>query len=99
MNSDLKNVDPSLEDVLQYFKAGSRNNIILKEILINGIPVQCSTIQTHLSVYLDGKLNFNTNIAEKCGKTSTRIGVIKKLFKSYPRNALLTIYNYLLEPT
>ena len=92
-------MDPSLEDVLQYFKAGSRSNIILKEILINDIPVQCSTIQKHSSVYLDEKLNFSTDIAEKCGKTSTGIGVIKKLFKSLPRNALLTIYNHLLEPT
>ena len=37
-------------------------------------------------------LNFNAHITEKIGKASKGIGVMKKLFKSIPRNALLTIY-------
>ena len=59
--------------------------------LFNNILVQSSTVQEHLGVYLDEKLNFNTHITEKIGKVSKGIGVIKKLFKSLPKNALLTI--------
>ena len=61
-------------------------------VLFNNIFVQHSTVQKHLGVYLDEKLNFNTHITEKIGKASKRIGVIKKLFKSLPRNALRTTY-------
>ena len=35
---------------------------------------------------------------KKIGKTSKRIGVIKKLFKSLPRNVLLTIYKSFVRP-
>ena len=45
----------------------------------NNIPVQRSIAQKHLGVYVDEKLNFNTRKG---------IGIIKKLFKSLPRNAL-----------
>ena len=68
-------------------------------VLFNNIPVQRSTFQKHLGVYLDEKLNFNTDITEKIGKASKGIGVIKKLFKSLPRNALLTFINHLLDST
>ena len=67
-------------------------------VLFNNIPVQHSTVQKHLGVYLDEKLNFNTHITEKIGKASKGIGVIKKLFKSLPRNALLTIYKSFVRP-
>ena len=67
-------------------------------VLFNNIPVQHSTFQKHLGVYLDEKLNFNTYITEKIGKASIRIGVIKKLFKSLPTNALLTIHKSFVGP-
>ena len=67
-------------------------------VLFNNIPLQRSTFQKHLYVYLDEKLNFNTDITEKIGKASKGIGVIKKLFKSLPRNALLTIYKSFIRP-
>ena len=57
-------------------------------VLFNDIPVPSSAIQKHLSVYLYEKPNFNTHIAEEWGKTSTAIGVIKKLFKSVARKFL-----------
>ena len=46
---------------------------------LNNIPVQRSTVQKHLGVYLDEKLNFNTHITEKIGKTTKGVGVTKKL--------------------
>ena len=57
-------------------------------VLFNNIPVQRSTVQKHLGVYLDEKLNFNTHITEKIGKASKRIGVIVvkylKVFQEMP---------------
>ena len=61
-------------------------------VLFNNISVQRSTVQKHLGVYLDEKINFNTHITEKIAKDSEGIRVIKKLFKSLPSNALLRIY-------
>ena len=34
-------------------------------VVFNNIPVQCSTVEKHLGVDLDEKLNFNTHITEK----------------------------------
>ena len=67
-------------------------------VLFSNIPVQHSTVQKHLGVCLDEKLNFNTHITENIGKASKGIGVIKKLFKRLPRNALLTIYKSFVRP-
>ena len=50
-------------------------------VLFNNIPVQHSTVQKHVGVYLDEKLNFNTHITEKIGEASN--GVIKKIFKVF----------------
>ena len=54
-------------------------------VLFNNIPVQCSTVQKHLGVYLDEKLNFNTHITEKIGKASKGIGVIKNYLRHFLR--------------
>ena len=67
-------------------------------VLFNNIPVQHSTFQKHLGVYLDEKPNFNTHITEKIGKAGKEIGVTKKLFNSLPRNALLTIFKSFIRP-
>ena len=61
-------------------------------VLVSNTPVQCSTIQKHVGVYLDEKVNFNSHITEKTGKANKGIGVIKKLFKSLARTVILTIY-------
>ena len=45
-------------------------------ILIIFLCSVCGTVQKHLSVYLDEKLNFNTHITEKIGKISKGIRVI-----------------------
>ena len=61
--------------------------------LFNNILVQRSSSKTFSCLYLDEKRNFNTQITEKIGKGSKafQVEVIKKLFKSLHRNALLTI--------
>ena len=67
-------------------------------VLLNNIPGQRSRFQKHFGVYVDEKLNFNTDITEKIGKASEGIGVIKKLFQGFPRNALRTIYTSFVRP-
>ena len=43
----------------------NNQNLFHPTVLFNNIPAQCSTVQKHLCVYLDEKLNFNTYITEK----------------------------------
>ena len=58
-------------------------------VLFNNIPVQRSTVQKHLGVYLDEKLNFNTHITEKIGKASKGIGFIKNYLRHFLRYFLI----------
>ena len=59
----------------QMFQSRPKRSFSLKKpqklfhptVIFNNIPVQRSTVQKHLGVYLDEKLNFNTHIAEKIG--------------------------------
>ena len=44
-------------------------------------PVQHTSTQKYLGVYLDEKLNFNIHIREKTGKASKGTGVIESLYK------------------
>ena len=52
----------------------------------------------HLGMFLDGSLNFNYHIKEKISKAMKGIGIIKKLSKALPRNALITIYTSFVRP-
>ena len=60
-------------------------------VLFNNIPVQRSTVQKHLGVYLDEKLNFNTHITDKIGKAGTGIELSINYLKVFQnaRNYLL----------
>ena len=64
----------------------------------NNVPVKRCSIQKHLSIHLDEKLNFNHHVKEKTTKANKGIGVIKKLSNIFPRNALLTIYKSFVGP-
>ena len=48
-------------------------------VLFNNIPVQHSTVQKHLGVYLDENLNFNTHNTEKTGKAGKGISYQKTI--------------------
>ena len=67
-------------------------------VLLNNVPVKRCSIQKHLGIHLDEKLNFNHNVKEKITKANKGIGVIKKLSNILPRDALLTIYKSFLRP-
>ena len=67
-------------------------------VLFNDFPVKRCSIQKHLGIHLDKKLNFNHHVKEKITKANKDIGVIKKLRNILPTDALLTIYKYFVKP-
>ena len=79
------NVSKQAEEVIFSKRA---QKLFHPSVLFNNIPVQRSTVQMHLGVYLNEKVIFDTHITEKIGKASKGIGVIKKLFKSLPEKCL-----------
>ena len=60
--------------------------------------VQNASSQKHLGLVLDEKLNFESHLKETCAKFNKGIGVIKKLQKTLPRQALLSIYKSFIRP-
>ena len=67
-------------------------------VIFNNVPVKRCSIQKHLGIHLDEKLNFNHHVKEKITKANKGIGVIKKLSNTLPRDALLTIYKSFVRP-
>ena len=56
------------------------------------MPTIKDTVQQHLGLFLDVKLNFSGHINEKIKKTNKDFNVIKKLHLSLPRSSLITVY-------
>ena len=67
-------------------------------VLFNNVPVKRCSIQKHLGIHLDEKLEFNCHIKEKITKANKGIGVMKKLSNTLSRDALLTIYKSFVRP-
>ena len=61
-------------------------------------PVTQATIQKHIGMYLDEKLNYNTHIIEKISKIYKGIGLARNLSNKLPRKALATIYKAFIRP-
>ena len=61
-------------------------------VYFNDIPVTQTTVQKHVGMYLDEKLNYNTHIKEKLSKVYKGIGFLRNLSNKLPRQALVTIY-------
>ena len=62
------------------------------------IPVTQTTVQKHIGMYLDEKLNYNTHIKEKLSKVYKWIGLLRNLSYKLPRQALVTIYKASIRP-
>ena len=58
-------------------------------VLFNNVPVKRCSIQKHLGIHLDKKLNFNHHVKEKITKANKGIGVNKKVSNTLPRDAWL----------
>ena len=56
------------------------------------------SVQKHLGIYLDGKLNFSYHIKEKIHKAMHRVGATTKLSKILLQNPLITIYKSFVRP-
>ena len=67
-------------------------------IYFNDIPVNQTTVQKHIGMYLDEKLNYNTHIKEKLSKVYKGIGLLRNLSNKLPRQALVTIYKAFIRP-
>ena len=57
-------------------------------IYFNDIPVTQTTVQKHIGMYLDEKLNYNTHIKEKLSKVYKGIRLLRNLFNKLPRQAI-----------
>ena len=67
-------------------------------VYFNDIPVTQTTVQKHVGMYLDEKLNYNTHIKEKLSKVYKGIGFLRNLSNKLPRQALVTIYKAFIRP-
>ena len=67
-------------------------------IYFNDIPVTQTTVQKHIGLYLDEKLNYNTHIKEKLSKVYKGIGLLRNLSNKLPRPALVTVYKAFIRP-
>ena len=67
-------------------------------IYFNDIPVTQTTVQKHIGLYLDEKLNYNTHIKEKLSKVYKGIGLLRNFFNKLSRQALVTIYKAFIRP-
>ena len=67
-------------------------------IYFNNIPVTQTTVQNHIGLYLDEKLNYNTHIKEKLSKVYKGIGLLRNFSNKLSRQALVTIYKTFIRP-
>ena len=62
------------------------------------MPVDHTTCQKHLGLYLDEKSSFYDHINAKISKANKGIGIIKRLSNTLPRNSFLTICKSFIRP-
>ena len=74
------------------YKRGSSSHIF------SDIAVTRTTVQKHIGMYLDEKLNYNTHIKEKLSKVYKGIGLLRNLSNKRSRQALVTIYKVFIRP-
>ena len=61
-------------------------------IFFNGVPVDKVTIHKHLGITLDSKLSFEAHTKATLSKARKGIGLLRRLSKYLPRNALYQLY-------
>ena len=66
--------------------------------LFDDVPVKRCSIQKHLGIHLDEKLNFNHYVKEKIANANKGIGLIRKLSNTRRGDALLAIYKSIVRP-
>ena len=61
-------------------------------IYFNNTLVTQATVQKHIELYVDEKINYENNIKEKLSKFYKGILILGNLFNELPRRALVAIY-------
>ena len=62
------------------------------ELIFNNIPVNQTSYQKHLGMFLDNKLNFGEHLKYITNKVNKSIGLLHKLQMILPRRSLVIIY-------
>ena len=62
------------------------------ELIFNNIPVNQTSYQRHLGMFLDNKLNFGDYLKYITNKVNKSIGLLRKLQMILRRRSLVTIY-------
>ena len=82
------NPDPTEQaNEVIFSRKTSSNNLPHPPIRFNKIDISKSPHQKHLGIVLDSKLNFNTHVDQKIKKCNRKIGLIRRLSTTLPRNA------------
>ena len=91
------NPDPSKEaqEVIFSRKIKKPNH---PELIFNNIPVNQTSYQKHLGMFLDNKLNFGEHLKYITNKVNKSIGLLRKLQMILPRRSLVTIYKSFIRP-
>ena len=67
-------------------------------LFFNGNVVPKTTLQKHLGMFPDSKLNFSEHLKTIFQKTNKTIGLLRKLQTLLPRAPLITIYKSFIRP-
>ena len=68
------------------------------ELIFNNIPVNQTSYQKHLGMFLDNKLNFGEHLKYITNKVNKSIVLLCKLQMILPRRSLVTIYKSFIRP-
>ena len=85
----LNDVSKQAQKVICSRKKNINNHLV---VLFNNLPINRKSIQKHLGLLLDEKLNFSEHIKEKLKKVNKSINLLRKLNLTLPRSSLLLIY-------
>ena len=68
------------------------------ELIFNNIPVNQTSYQKHLSMFLDNKSNLGRHLKYITNKVNKSVGLLRKLQMILSRRSLVTIYKSLIRP-
>ena len=68
------------------------------ELIFNNIPVNQTSYQKHLGMFLDNKLNFGEHLKYITNKVNKSTVLLCKLQMILPRRSLVTIYKSFIRP-
>ena len=91
------NPDPNkqAQELIFSCKVQTTNHLPL---FFNENVVPKNTLQKHLGMFLDSKLNFSEHLKTIFQKTNKTIGLLRKLQTLLPRAPLITVYKSLIRP-